>query len=66
MPLAYWIADAEAAIGINRSTLFGYIEDGKIPSRKIGASTVIRHCDLEASLDATPFSAATMKAWAER
>jgi len=66
VPLAYRIEDAAAAIGISRSTLFEYIKDGRIPSRKIGASTVIRHRDLEAFLDATPFSAATMRARANR
>lgn len=62
VPLAYRIEDAAAAIGISRSTLFEYIKDGRIPSRKIGASTVIRHRDLEAFLDAAPFSAATKDA----
>lgn len=62
VPLAYRIEDAAAAIGISRSTLFEYIKDGRIPSRKIGASTVIRHRDLEAFLDAAPFSAATAAA----
>lgn len=62
VPLAYRIEDAAAAIGISRSTLFEYIKDGRIPSRKIGSSTVIRHCDLEAFLDAAPFSAATKDA----
>jgi excisionase family DNA binding protein len=62
MPLAYRVEDAAAAIGISRSTFFEYIKHGRIPSRKIGNSTVIRHCDLEAFLDATPFSAATKEA----
>ena len=61
-PLAYRIEDAAAAIGISRSTLFEYIKHGRIPSRKIGSSTVIRHCDLEAFLDAAPLSAATKNA----
>jgi excisionase family DNA binding protein len=64
--LAYRIDDAAAAIGISRSTLFEYIKDGRIPSRKIGASTVIRHRDLEAFLDAAPLSVATMRAQANR
>ncbi|MBE7197026.1 MAG: helix-turn-helix domain-containing protein [Parafilimonas terrae] len=62
VPLAYRIEDAAAAIGIGRSTLFEYIKDGRIPSRKIGNSTVIRHRDLEAFLDAAPLSAATKDA----
>ncbi|ACB79510.1 helix-turn-helix domain-containing protein [Methylorubrum populi] len=66
VPLAYRIEDAAAAIGISRSTLFEYIKDGRIPSRKIGASTVIRHRDLEGFLDAAPLSVATMKAQANR
>lgn len=53
----YRIEDAAAAIGISRSTLFEYIKHGRNPSRKIGSSTVIRHCDLEAFLDAAPLSA---------
>lgn len=59
MPLAYGIEDAAAIIGISRSTLFEYIKDGRVPSWKIGASTVIHQCDLEAFLGAAPFSAAT-------
>nr|WP_244540909.1 helix-turn-helix domain-containing protein [Methylobacterium sp. yr668] len=47
MPLAYRVEDAAAAIGLSRSTLFEYIKHGRIPSRKIGNSTIIRHCDLE-------------------
>ena len=62
VPLAYRIEDAAAAIGISRSTLFEYIKHGRIPSRKIGSSTVIRHCDLEAFLNAAPLSAATKDA----
>ena len=62
VPLAYRIEDAAAAIGIGRSTLFEYIKDGRIPSRKIGNSTVIRHCDLEAFLEAAPLSAASANA----
>jgi len=62
VPLAYRVEDAAAAIGISRSTLFEYIKHGRIPSRKIGNSTVIRHCDLEAFLDAAPLSAATKDA----
>lgn len=62
VPLAYRIEDAAAAIGIGRSTLFEYIKDGRIPSRKIGNSTVIRHCDLEAFLGAAQLSAATKDA----
>lgn len=58
-PLAYRIEDAAAAIGISRSTLFEYIKHGRIPSRKIGGRTVIRHRDLEAFLDAAPLSEAT-------
>lgn len=64
VPLAHRIEDAAAAIGISRSTLFEYIKEGRIPSRKIGASTVIRYRDLEAFLDAAPLSVATMKAQA--
>ncbi|CAO4174830.1 helix-turn-helix domain-containing protein [Methylorubrum extorquens] len=64
--LAYRIEDAAAAIGISRSTLFEYIKDGRIPSRKIGASTVIRHCDKEAFVDAAPLSVATIKAQANQ
>ncbi|MCJ2031272.1 helix-turn-helix domain-containing protein [Methylobacterium sp. J-043] len=66
VPLAYRIEDAAAAIGISRSTLFEHIKEGRIPSRKIGVSTVIRHCDLEAFLDAAPFSAATEDAYRRR
>lgn len=66
VPLAYRIEDAAAVIGISRSTLFEYIKDGRIPSRKIGASTVIHHRDLEAFLDAAPLSVATMRARANR
>ncbi|MGH1591748.1 helix-turn-helix domain-containing protein [Methylobacterium phyllosphaerae] len=62
VPLAYRIEDAAAAIGIGRSTLSEYIKDVRIPSRKIGNSTVIRHCDLEAFLDAAQLSAATKDA----
>lgn len=63
-PLAYRIEDAAAAIGISRSTMYEYVKDGRIPSRKIGTATVIRRSDLEAFLDAAPLSAASQAAQA--
>ena len=63
-PLAYCVEDAAAMIGISRSTMYEFVKDGRIPARKIGTRTVIRHCDLEAFLEAAPFSAATMNAQA--
>ena len=46
-------------LGISRSTVYKMIADGRLPARKLGAATIIRRCDLEAFLDAAPFSAAT-------
>jgi excisionase family DNA binding protein len=60
--LAYRIEDAAAAIGISRSTMYEFVKDGRIPARKIGSRTVIRRRDLEAFLEAAPFSAATIRA----
>lgn len=61
-PLAYRPKDAATMLGISRSTVYQLIADGHLPARKLGATTVIRRCDLEAFLDAAPFSAATKAA----
>ena len=58
-PLAYRPKDIATMLGISRSTVYQLIADGRLPARKLGAATVIRRCDLEAFLDAAPFSAAT-------
>ncbi|WP_409564279.1 helix-turn-helix domain-containing protein [Methylobacterium sp. J-076] len=58
-PLAYRPRDAAAMPGVGRSTVYQLIADGHLPARKLWATTVIRHCDLAALLDAAPLSAAT-------
>ena len=62
IPLAYRVEDAAAVIGISRATLYELIQEGVIPSRKVGATTIIRHVDLDAFLNATPLSPATKRA----
>lgn len=54
-PLAYKPKDAATMLGISRSTVYQLIADGHLPARKLGTATIIRHCDLEAFLDATSF-----------
>lgn len=49
--LAYTVADAVAASGIGRTTLYGLMGSGKLPFVKLGNRTLIRRIDLEALLD---------------
>ena len=58
-PLAYRPKDAATMLGISKSMIYQLIADGHLPARKVGATTVIRYSDLEALLEAAPFSAAT-------
>lgn len=59
VPLAYRPKDAATMLGVSKSLIYQMVAQGQLPSRKVGATTVIRHCDLEAFLDAAPFSAVT-------
>ncbi|WP_279597675.1 helix-turn-helix domain-containing protein [Methylobacterium sp. J-067] len=58
-PLAYRPKDAATMLGISKSMIYQLIADGHLLARKVGATTVIRYSDLEALLEAAPFSAAT-------
>ena len=46
--LAYSVAEAAAVTGLGRTTLYGLIAQGALPSRKIGKRRIIRGADLEA------------------
>jgi excisionase family DNA binding protein len=49
--IAYSIAEAVAASGIGRTTIYELIKRGELPIAKVGARTVIRRHDLEAMLE---------------
>ncbi len=48
--LAYSVADAVAASGIGRTTLFALMSSGELPFVKLGNRTLIRSTDLEGLL----------------
>lgn len=48
--LAYSVTEAASIIGLGKTTLYGLIGTGRLPSSKIGSRRVIRRCDLEALL----------------
>jgi excisionase family DNA binding protein len=48
--LSYSVADAVAATGLGKTTLYGLIGSGRLPSCRIGGRRIIRHADLEALL----------------
>ena len=45
-PLAYGIEAAAEAMGVSRSTVFEWIRQGKVQSRKIGGRTLIPRSEL--------------------
>jgi excisionase family DNA binding protein len=45
--LAYTVAEAAAASGIGRTTLYGLMGSGELPFVKLGKRTLVRHTDLE-------------------
>jgi excisionase family DNA binding protein len=49
--LSYTIAEAVAASGIGRTTIYELIKQGELPRVKVGNRTLIRRCDLEAMLE---------------
>ena len=49
--LAYTVADAVAASGIGRTTLYGLMGSGQLPFVKVGNRTLIRRADLERLLE---------------
>lgn len=48
--LAYSVADAIAATGLGKTTIYALLADGRLPSVKIGNRRLIRSADLEALL----------------
>jgi excisionase family DNA binding protein len=49
--LAYTIAEAVAASGLGRTTIYELIKRGELPRVKVGNRTLVRCRDLEAMLD---------------
>lgn len=49
--LAYRPAQAAQKLGVSRRKVYELIDEGLIPSRKIGSARLIRHEDLVAFLD---------------
>lgn len=54
VPLAYRVDDAAAIIGVSGSKVWSLIREGRLPARRIDGSTIIRHEDLVAFIDALP------------
>ncbi|AKM11893.1 hypothetical protein AB433_15095 [Croceicoccus naphthovorans] len=50
-PLAYAVKDAARTLGIGTTKFYELMNDGTIPSFKIGKRTLIRHADLVAFID---------------
>ncbi len=46
--LAYSVAEAARVTGLGKTTLYGLIGEGKLPSRKIGRRRLIAAADLNA------------------
>jgi excisionase family DNA binding protein len=49
--LAYTIAEAVAASGLGRTTIYELIKQGELPRVKVGGRTLIRAQDLAAMLE---------------
>lgn len=49
--LAVSVCAAAAMISVGRTTMFGLVKDGSIPSLKVGSRRIIRVADLEEYLD---------------
>lgn len=45
--LAYSVLEAAEASGLGRTTIYGLIQQGRLPSRKIGKRRIIAAADLE-------------------
>lgn len=45
--LAYSVAEVVKATGLGKTTVYGLIGSGALPSCKIGKRRIIRHADLE-------------------
>ena len=52
--LAYRVGEAAQALGIGRDSVYSAIRDGRLPARKWGKITLIRHADLEAFINELP------------
>ena len=48
------IMEAARILGIGRSTLYGLIKQGQLPTRKLGKRTLILKSELETFIDALP------------
>jgi excisionase family DNA binding protein len=55
-PLAYKPGGAARKLGLSRATIYNMLSDGRLSSIKIGATTLIRHEELERLLDEAPLS----------
>ncbi len=54
VPISYRPDDAAELIGLSVSKFYELVREGRLPARKIDRSTIIRHEDLVAFIDALP------------
>ncbi len=54
VPLAYRVDEVAALIGMSGSKVWSLIREGRLPARRLDGSTIVRHEDLTAFIDALP------------
>ena len=55
--LAYSVNDAVLVSGLSRTVLYGLMQSGALPRRKVGKRTLILASDLQAYLESLPVDA---------